>query len=354
MDWQRHLKILLGTFVGLNAALYLFVLAMNPFGNLPNTVLAKHEIMDTNQRYQYPSVVRSGRYDSIITGTSTSRLFEPPAFAKIFGGRFANVSIDAGTAWEQTQVINLFLRHAKAPRTLVIGVDHVWCWELAAKFPITARGFPDWMFDDVRWNDLAYMYNMRAIEIAGRRFGAAVLGKRPRIREDGYEVFTPPESAYDMAKVNVKLYGTGPRVQPTPKVPPDDPSAAERATWKFPALPWLEQLLADRRWQKIALVSPPVHITAQARPGTADAMREIACRDRISEMAKSAGVPFVDFRIPSSITTEDTNYWDPLHYRVGIAERVASGLAMAVTTGRDDPGGDWVLRGGGKGAARAE
>ena len=43
----------------------------------------------------------------------------------------------------------------------------------------------------------------------------------------------------------------------------------------------------------------------------------------------------VDFRIPSPVTTEDSNYWDPLHYRVGIAERILAALAQARITGGD-------------------
>jgi hypothetical protein len=37
--------------------------------------------------------------------------------------------------------------------------------------------------------------------------------------------------------------------------------------------------------------------------------------------------------IPSSITETDTNYWDPLHYRVGVAARLALDLALAANGG---------------------
>jgi hypothetical protein len=33
--------------------------------------------------------------------------------------------------------------------------------------------------------------------------------------------------------------------------------------------------------------------------------------------------------IPSPITADDDNYWDPRHYRVGIADRIAGDLAAA-------------------------
>ena len=55
------------------------------------------------------------------------------------------------------------------------------------------------------------------------------------------------------------------------------------------------------------------------------------------------GVPVVDFRIRSPVTTRDENYWDRLHYRVPIATRIIDGLARALAAGKDDPGGDWRM-----------
>ena len=37
----------------------------------------------------------------------------------------------------------------------------------------------------------------------------------------------------------------------------------------------------------------------------------------------------VDFMRPSPITDADDNYWDGLHYRVGVADRIAHDLAAA-------------------------
>ena len=33
--------------------------------------------------------------------------------------------------------------------------------------------------------------------------------------------------------------------------------------------------------------------------------------------------------IPSPITLDDDNYWDPRHYRIAIADRLARDLSMA-------------------------
>jgi hypothetical protein len=37
----------------------------------------------------------------------------------------------------------------------------------------------------------------------------------------------------------------------------------------------------------------------------------------------------VDFMLPSPITEADDNYWDALHYRAAVADRIAGDLAAA-------------------------
>jgi hypothetical protein len=85
----------------------------------------------------------------------------------------------------------------------------------------------------------------------------------------------------------------------------------------------------------------PAHVAGQPQPGSQEAAREAECKARIGEIAARRGVPFVDFKLPSPITTRDEHYWDPLHYRLPIAQRIVDGIARAAATGRDDPGGDW-------------
>ena len=343
MNWRWHVKLTLGIFAGVLIALYAFLLAMNPYGNFPNWVLRDHVMTDDNQRYQYPSVVRSGRYDSLIIGTSTSRLLDPKPFAAALGGRFANVAMNAGTAWEQAELAKLFLRHQPKPHALVVGIDWVWCAVNADRERITFRGFPEWMYDDDPWNDLAYLLNARAIEIAGRRAGAAMGLAKPRLPPDGWEIFTPPERDYDLGKAREKIYGNGARSLPQPMVPPDVVSADERARWQFPALAWLETLIDRGNWQRILLVLPPVHVMAQPVPGSRKSLEEAQCKSHIAAIAERRNIPVIDFRIASDITRRDENYWDPLHYRVAIAERFASGVVSALKTRADDPNGDWKM-----------
>lgn len=80
--------------------------------------------------------------------------------------------------------------------------------------------------------------------------------------------------------------------------------------------------------------------------GSPGAARENECKARITQLAQSRGVAVVDFRVASPITREARNYWDKLHYRVGIAERLVADIGRALGEGRDDPAGDWKLLAG--------
>jgi hypothetical protein len=309
----------------------------NPYGNLPHLLFRQHVIMDTNQRFQYPAIARSRQYDSIVVGTSTSRLLRPAVLEGLFGGHFANLAMDAGMAWEQYRMATFFAAHTKKPRTLLIGLDQVWCYPDADKTRITYRGFPEWMFDDNPWNDVLWMFNGKAAEISGRRIANA-LGLNPaRIPFDGYEVFVPPESEYDLAKVRRNL-----GVVPPAPAHVYEPTPQERASWSFPALRWLRRLLAQG-WQSKVLIITPVHVSAQPAPGTREAAREQECKARMALIARQARVPLVDFSIRSDITLRDEHYWDQLHYRVPIAERIVADLRKAIASARDDPDGDWKV-----------
>ena len=55
-----------------------------------------------------------------------------------------------------------------------------------------------------------------------------------------------------------------------------------------------------------------------------------ACKERVAEIATQVPNTVVaDFMLPSPITRTDDNYWDALHYRVAIADRLARDLAVA-------------------------
>ena len=347
--WRSFVYVLVGGFAFAILALAGFVLLMNPYGNLPQIVFSEHAITDTNQRFQYPALIRSKRYDSIVIGASDSRLMHPRALERVFGGRFANLALNAGRAYEQYRVAMLFIDEVQDRHTLVVGLDRAWCHEEADKERFTSRAFPEWMYDSNRWNDFRYMLNTRTVEISGRRLGQALQFRSARY-VDGYEVFTPPESQYDLQKVKFKLWKEPNPDASEPVTSPYAASAEERVSWQYPALPWLDEI-AGRFAGRVVFVFVPAHISAQPRPGSAKAARLEECKARIETIARRHNAPFLDFNIESELTANDSNWWDPLHYRLPIADRVVDGIERALATGKDDPNGDWRYREGPRGEA---
>ncbi len=318
---------------------------IDPYGASPLRLPIARPIMDINQRYMYPQVVRSKAYDSVVFGTSTSRLLDPEELNQAFGGKFANLAMNAATAWEQTELAKLYLRHQPNPKAFILGLDFVWCQGPGELQTITFRGFPAWMYDENPWNDLPELFSIQTLEIAGRLV-AYHLGLMPeRIRGDGYEVFTPPEKTYDLARAQGHIW-KGFAEQRLPVVSPPvtlSDEAAQRLA--FPALDGLELLLNRTSGVPLRIIAfMPVHIAAQPAPGSESAARYGVCRDRIAALAKSHGVKLVDFAIASDVTSNDSNYWDPLHYRLPIAGRIVEGLKEAVATRRDAPDGLYKVR----------
>lgn len=312
-----------------------FVVAMDPFGLRISAGLAARPLMDLNQRFMYPQLVRSGAFDSGVFGTSTMRLLDPAILSRSVGGRFANLAMNAATPWEQVEMARLFARTVPAAKAVIWGVDHTWC-EPDATSPakrLTPRPFPPWLYDGAGWFDGLRQLNLTTLEIAARLLGYQMGLLPERIRGDGYEVFTPPEASYDLAQARGHLYAgsAGVARDMTPLSPPETVSEVQRRDWRFPALDWLDAALAAFPGETVRMiVLPPTHFASLPREGSADAQRYDACKAALRELAGRRNASIVDYAHGSSLTRNDENYWDPLHFRLRIARRVEAELAAVL------------------------
>jgi hypothetical protein len=343
--WRRFGATFIGVFAGGLALVYLFIALIDPYHSIPFSLRMERPIVSISQRYMYPQIVRSGRFDGIVVGSSTSRLIDPEILNPGFGRRFANLSMDSMTAWEQQQLVQLFLREAGAPKALIVGLDTVWCAPNADRQRITPAGFPEWLYDTNRWNDVLYILNSATLEIAVRLAGNKLGLYRERLRSDGFGVFVPPEDQYDLKRAQGHIW-SGRRRDIAPQSPAVELSEAERAALRFPALVYLQEMLAALPPEtEVVLAFMPVHVAAQPVPGTRQAAIEAECKARIIAIGKARNAVVADWRIPSTITTQDTNYWDNLHYRLPIAHRVARDLAGPARAARETDGSYRILAG---------
>jgi hypothetical protein len=178
--------------------------------------------------------------------------------------------------------------------------------------------------------------NIPTLEAASRAVGYLFGRVKPRLRRDGFEVFVPPDSTYDLARARNDLWGPG--------ASPPQLHEGDRTVMEFPALPWLDESLASLPGEtRKLLVFPPVHIRQLPTPGSPGDAREAECKRRITAIAHRRGALLADFQIASPLSAEDSNFWDPLHYRLPIAYRLIDDLDHIVHEGRESPDGNYRI-----------
>jgi hypothetical protein len=333
--WRRFFRLAAGTAAAVAAFVYLFVAIVDPFDTLPLSPPLDRAPIATNARFSFPALARSDKFDSAVFGSSTSRLLRPAMLNAEFGARFANLAMNAATAYEQSQMLKVFLRAHAAPKAVVIGLDDIWC--LTRKPMLyTPRPFPEWMYRANRWAGYTQLLNLYTVEQAGIQF-ATLLGLKPEVYgRDGYTSFVPDDSEYDPARVAAHL-GEAARAMPK------DTAPVSAAGLPYPAIDLLRDDLAATPAEtlKIVFFVPLNHVLQPVAGKLLAEWKE--CKQRVMSMAaRTPNTVVADFLVPSPITSNDDNYWDSAHYRIAIADRLARDLAAAAR-GEASPDGDYRL-----------
>jgi hypothetical protein len=333
--WRRFFALIAGSAAGGVALIWLFVALVDPFDALPLSPDLDRPPIATNARFSFPALARSERFDSAVFGTSTSRLLRPVVLNPLFGARFVNLAMNAATAYEQSRLLGVFLRAHPAPKVVIVGLDDIRCLARSAE-RYTPRPFPEWMYDADRWRGYRELLNLYTVQQAGIQLVTLLGLKREVYGRDGYTSFVPPDSAYDRARVALHLRQAAAAMA-------DVPAKAPARLLPYPAIDLLgEDLRAIPAATRVVLFFSPFNHVLQPRGG---ALREEwdECKRRVAAIAAAhPHATVADFMIPSPITEDDDNYWDAVHYRVGIGDRVARDLAAAAR-GEPSPEGDYAL-----------
>ena len=338
--WRRFFALLLACGAGLGLAVYLLLVIIDPFDMLPLSPPLDRAPIATNARFSFPALARSQRFDSAIFGTSTSRELQPRVLDPLFGARFVNLAMNSATAYEQFRLMGLFAMHHRDAKNVIVGIDAVWCESARTIEKFTPRPFPEWMYGGSRWRGFGHLFDLYTMEQAGRQL-AVLTGLRPApYGRDGYTDFLPSDSQYDLARARMHLRGGS--IGPDPAIAGEaEPQVDAAEPSDLPGLPLLSEALSalPAVTRKLVYVVP-YHISGQPAAGSPQLERWRACKAALARIvAAIPGAVGVDFMLPSPITREDANYWDRLHYRVGIGVRIARDLAKA-SEGRfsdDDP-----------------
>ena len=317
--WWRFARWLAGTALLVLAVVYAFVVVVDPWGMLPLSPRLPRVPISTNARFSMPALARSPAFDSAVLGTSTTRLLRPDRLDALFGARFVNLSMNAATAWEQSRLLDVFLRAHPAPRALIIDIDESWCTPSPQR--TTGRPFPDWMYQPSTWRGYREMLNLYAIQEAANQFAVMVGLKRRRYGLDGYTSFVPDDSAYDPARVDA-AFARWPM--------PDDSLAVPGEAFDLPALLLLSHAMAALPpGTRVVLFLPPYEVELQGSPGSRVNAQWTACKAAVRTIARDRHAAVLDEFRPSAITSDRANYWDPVHFRVAIADAMMVRLAQA-------------------------
>jgi hypothetical protein len=333
--WRRFFRLAAGTAAAVAGVIYAFVVLVDPWNVLPFSPPLDRVPVTGNQRFSYPSLARSPAFDSAIFGASTVRLLRPASLNQDFRARFANLAMNDATVYEISRLYQVFIRAHPAPKVIMLGLDVRSCATGDAYQQLTSRPFPAWMYRTQLWRGYADMFNLFAVQEAGKEFGVLTGLKAENMGRDGYTRFVPPDSDYDAARALMHLR------QEDRAVPPG-PHSGDPAGWRFPALETLRDDLArlPAATRKV-LLFVPYNRHLMSPPGSPTAAVWDECKRHVAVMAQA--IPdsvVVDFLLPSPITDTDTNYWDGQHYRVEAADLLARDLA---TANRGQTGADYRI-----------
>jgi hypothetical protein len=322
--WRRFFRLAAGTAAAITAIIYGFVVLVDPFDALPFSLPLDRAPVTSNQRFDYPALARSPRFDSVVIGTSSSRLLRPSALNESFRARFANLAMNDATPYEQMRLMTVFLRAHPAAAHIILGIDMKWCETGDNIAKLTPRQFPEWMYEESAWSGYREMLNMFAIQEAAKEFGVLAGLKREDQGRDGYTIFVPPDESYDRVRAAAHLREDGPAMPPGTRAGPP-------ASWRFSAFDDLRPLLAALPDDTDAIMyfvpSNRVRLPPPDHPA-AEVWAE--CKRRAVRVARAVVRPMVvDFLLPSPITNNDDGYWDSQHYRVAVADLVVRDLAAA-------------------------
>ena len=341
MQWASYIRVLLLTSVLLSAVLYGFILLLDPYMDVPFAPPLPRAPVSTNQRFAYPAIARLPDYDSAVIGTSTMRLLDPQQLDAKLGGRFLNLAMNSATPYEQARILEVFLRHHPQPRLVVLGNDGSWCDRAQEPANYTFRAFPEWMYDDDRWNDLLYLFNDKALEDAVRMLELLRGQRQAKYRLDGYRDFTADFGRYDAKAVHKRLYA-GRRARDAST---DTEPSLGRPDWHYPWLPRLHALLKTVPvGTPILLLYPPVH-----RHYLENMASNIAeCKGRSAALlADLPNLYTLDYLQVSDLTRRDDNFWDAVHTTAAVARLIETDLA-AVIAGQAPPSGYAEVRSRGR------
>ena len=338
-QWRRFTYTLLWVIVMVLSLLYLFIIVVDPFDNLPlSPNFMRVQVKGIDRDFK-PSLARRPQYDSVIIGSSSSMLLHPGHLNEAFDAHFVTLSMPAASPYEQSRLLALFHHHHPAPRYVLMGVDHFWCGKkpVPKQFGFTVgQPMRDWMYDENRWNNWPSL-NSQMLKYSRRQVQSLLNPNLEPAARDGYYNFTAEGHApYDLDRQRLHIYG---QQQPIPlpeHFKPEELDSVSRQEEIFPDVERLGKHLTSLPPETVKLVVfPPYHWYRMFQMDKESLKRLAECKRRIAGLGERLdNFHALDFMRLSPITLEDSNYWDAEHYNTETAKSLEIMMSDAVLRGQ--------------------
>ncbi len=324
--WRHFCRLALAVMLAVGGGLYLFIVTVDPWDVLPFSPRLPRIPVTSNARYTMPALARDPRFDSVMLGTSTSRLIQPAVMDRALGTHFLNMAMNSASPWEQARELDTFLRAHPAPRIVMIGVDAAWCHERPGSLTSPNRPWPEWMYGHPAWTGYLHMASLYALQEAANQFLWLTGQKKQRFGTDGYTSFVPPDDRYDQLRGRVQAafgHWSPPDNSPAPPGMADTPPAT---------MALLDSMVGRMPASTIRILwFPPASAFLHGTTGGIAAARLQACRLGVERIAAhQPNVVALDFNHDSALTENRDNFWDPLHYRMPTAQRVMTDMGAVI------------------------
>ncbi len=342
-NWKPFLRSAVITMVLLIVGHFILLLVVDPYDTVPFSPNIDRVPVDDIQRIFHPLVAKKPQFDSAIIGNSTIRLLKPERLNQGLNAHFANLGMNAATAWEQEQILRVFLRHRTTVDTVIIGMDQLWCRQGTTSIQFgdddRRQQFHEWIYDEETINNIPPI-NLATVKHSWLQLFALAGAYTPEYGVDGYTVFTKPMSKYSLNRARRHIYRSQTPKQHKPVKPAVVLTDKERESLQFyeidQRMKSLLELLPEETRKVFMYV--PLHAYQQPIPGSRKDAIWAECKQRMTTLAAGYSNSFViDFLFPSKLTRTDENYWDYQHYTVDVAERLAHYLDEAINTGTVHP-----------------
>jgi hypothetical protein len=330
--WRRFVLTFLLVFGGGLAALYVLIIAVDPYdtGRFPTFMPAG--VSDENQQTANASNGRNPVFDAAIFGNSHGMLLSPARLGKLTGLTFVQMTSPGSGPREQMLLMHWFMRHHAQIKAVVLTADQTWCTRDPA-IPMLYE-FPPWLYGESDLDYLAHMLNTRSLSAGYRRILIA-LGYLKPSDPDGYR-------DYEFGRT----WNFRPAPPPGGTLAPilsDDPvrsvPAADSHTRSFPALAALDPILAKLPHDTpVVVVMPPQFYTLLPRAGSREAAEFAVCKTEIAARATArARGGFFDYLNDTPAARNPENFMDPEHYRSNIAREIEADIAGVINGEKPRP-----------------